>query len=50
MHRFLVVGVKKNIPDDYDYFDVLRSIPDSDAAAQKAFGTAADSACHMTPL
>ncbi len=50
VHRFLVVGVKKNIPDNWDYFDVLRSIPENDAAAAKAFGTAADSACHMTPL
>ena len=28
VHRFLVVGVKKNIPDNWDYFDVLRSIPE----------------------
>ncbi|MGE4482256.1 ABC transporter substrate-binding protein [Acidocella sp.] len=50
VHRFLVVGVKKDIPDRWDYFNVLRSIPENNAAAAKAFGTAADSACHMTPL
>lgn len=50
VHRFLVVGVKKHIPDNWNYFDVLRSIPENNEAAAKAFGTAADSACHMTPL
>jgi len=50
VHRFLIVGVKKNIPDDTDFFDVLRSIPENDAAAAAAFGSQADSACHMTSL
>ncbi|MDR3521337.1 MAG: ABC transporter substrate-binding protein [Acidocella sp.] len=49
-HRFLIVGVKKNIPDQWDYFDVLASVPGSPEAMMAAFGTAADSVCHMSAL
>lgn len=50
VHRFLIVDVKKNITDNWDYFNVLRSIPENNEAAVKAFGTAAESTCHMTAL
>lgn len=50
IHRLLVVGIKKHIPNQWDYFDVLQSVPSNDAQAAVAFGTQAQSACHMTPL
>ncbi|WP_297369276.1 ABC transporter substrate-binding protein [Acidocella sp.] len=50
VRRFLIVGVKKDIPNKWDYFNVLQSVPSSDAQAAQVFGSAAESACHMTPL
>jgi branched-chain amino acid transport system substrate-binding protein len=48
VHRILVVGVKKQIPDKWDYFDVLASVPKDEAAMTAAFGPESASACKMT--
>jgi arginine utilization protein RocB len=49
VHRLLVAGVKQQIPDQWDYFDVLASVPKTGAEMQQAYGGGADSACHMPP-
>lgn len=50
VHRLLVVGIKKHIPNRWDIFNVLKSVPTDQAGVARAFGTAATSTCHMKPL
>ncbi len=47
VHRMLVLGVKQQIPNKWDYFDVLASVPDSEEGLAKAFGAKQDSDCKM---
>lgn len=47
VHRLLVAGVKQQIPDQWDYFDVLASVPKTEGEMQAAYGSEADSTCHM---
>jgi len=44
----LVVQVKDNIPDQWDYFDVKASLPENSADLEKVFGTPEEVGCKMT--
>ncbi len=49
VHRMLVLGTRQQITDKWDYFDVLESVPDSEAGLAKAFGPREESDCKMPP-
>lgn len=49
VHRMLVLGIRKQIPNKWDYFDVLASVPDSEAGLAEAFGAREASECKMPP-
>lgn len=44
----LVVQVKDNIPDQWDYFDVKAALPENSADMEKVFGTPEEVGCKMT--
>jgi len=46
----VIVGVKKQITDKWDYFDVLKNTSDSEADTAKAFGTKEEVGCPMPAL
>jgi branched-chain amino acid transport system substrate-binding protein len=46
----VIVGVKKQITDKWDYFDVLKNTSDTAADTQKAFGSKEEIGCVMPPL
>ncbi|MGH7041265.1 MAG: ABC transporter substrate-binding protein, partial [Acetobacteraceae bacterium] len=46
----LVVRVKKKIPDKWDYFDVVASVPKDRADLSKVYGSAAEIGCHFPPV
>jgi len=46
----LIVGVKKNITDKWDYFDVLKLTSGSEADTVKAFGSKEEIGCPMPAL
>lgn len=46
----VIVGVKKQITDKWDYFDVLRDTSATEAETLKAFGTKEEVGCNMPPL
>jgi branched-chain amino acid transport system substrate-binding protein len=46
----VIVGVKKQITDKWDYFDVLRNTSDTEAETAKAFGTKEEIGCPMPAL
>lgn len=46
----VIVGVKKQITDKWDYFDVLKNTSDSAASTETAFGTKEEVGCNMPPL
>jgi branched-chain amino acid transport system substrate-binding protein len=46
--RNLVVQVKDNIPDQWDYFDVKAALPKDAADLDKVFGTPEEVGCKMT--
>lgn len=46
----VIVGVKKQITDKWDYFDVLKNTSDTAADTEKAFGAKEDIGCVMPPL
>lgn len=46
----VIVGVKKQITDKWDYFDVLKNTSDSEADTAKAFGTKEEIGCPMPAL
>lgn len=43
----LIVSVKKQITDKWDYFDVLKNTSDTEADTAKAFGTKEEVGCNM---
>jgi len=45
--RNLAVGVKANITDKWDYFDVKATLPENPADLDKVFGTEAEIGCKM---
>ena len=45
----LVVQVKKKIPNKWDYFDVIATVPKNKADLNAVYGTAAEVGCHMPP-
>jgi branched-chain amino acid transport system substrate-binding protein len=49
VHRMLILGIRKQIPNKWDYFDVLASAPDSEEGLAKAFGSKEESDCKMPP-
>lgn len=46
----LVASIKPKITDKWDYFDVKAELPNTEAEVEKAFGSAAQSACKMDGL
>jgi branched-chain amino acid transport system substrate-binding protein len=46
----VIVGVKKQISDKWDYFDVLKNTSESAADTEKAFGTKEEVGCNMPAL
>ncbi len=46
----VIVGVKKQISDKWDYFDVLKNTSDTAADTEKAFGTKEEVGCSMPAL
>lgn len=46
----VIVGIKKNITDQWDYFDVLKLTSTTDAETAKSFGTREEIGCNMGPL
>lgn len=46
----VIVSIKKNITDKWDYFDVLRLTSSTDAETSKSFGTREEIGCNMDPL
>jgi branched-chain amino acid transport system substrate-binding protein len=46
----VIVGVKKQITDKWDYFDVLKNTSESAADTEKAFGTKEEVGCNMPAL
>jgi branched-chain amino acid transport system substrate-binding protein len=46
----VIVGIKKQITDKWDYFDVLKNTSDSEADTAKAFGTKEEIGCPMPAL
>ncbi|PWC39791.1 ABC transporter substrate-binding protein [Azospirillum sp. TSO35-2] len=46
----VIVQVKKDITDKWDYFDVLKNTSDTTADTEKAFGTKEQIGCTMPPL
>lgn len=46
----VIVGVKKNITDKYDYFDVLKSTSATEADTVKAFGSKDEIGCSLPAL
>ncbi len=49
-HRMLVLGIRKQIPNKWDYFDVLASVPDSEDGLARTFGPRDRSECKMPPV
>ncbi|MEQ1614253.1 MAG: ABC transporter substrate-binding protein, partial [Hyphomicrobiaceae bacterium] len=49
-NSLLVAGIKPKITDKWDYFDVKAELPNDAAGIDKAYGTAAESACKMDGL
>jgi len=49
-NRLLVAGIKPEITDKWDYFDVKAELPETPADIQTAYGTEANSACKMDSL
>jgi branched-chain amino acid transport system substrate-binding protein len=45
----LVVQVKKHIPNKWDYFDVIATVPKNKADLNAVYGTEAEVGCHMPP-
>jgi branched-chain amino acid transport system substrate-binding protein len=46
----VIVGVKKQITDKWDYFDVLRNTSDSEADTARSFGSKEEIGCPMPAL
>ncbi len=46
----VIVQIKKNITDKWDYFDVLKLTSDTAADTAKSFGTRDEIGCNMGPL
>jgi len=46
----VIVGVKKQITDKYDYFDVLKNTSASEAETAQAFGSKEEIGCTLPPL
>ena len=46
----VIVQIKKQITDKYDYFDVLKLTSDSEAETAKAFGNKEEIGCTLPPL
>ena len=46
----VIVSVKKQITDKYDYFDVLKNTSETAADTVKAFGTKEEVGCSLPPL
>ena len=46
----VIVGVKKEITDKWDYFDVLKNTSDTEADTAKSFGTKEEIGCTMPAL
>jgi branched-chain amino acid transport system substrate-binding protein len=46
----VIVQVKKNITDKWDFFDVLKNTSDSEADMEKAFGTKEEIGCTLPSL
>jgi branched-chain amino acid transport system substrate-binding protein len=46
----VIVGVKKQITDKWDFFDVLKNTSDTAADTEKAFGTKEEIGCNMPAL
>lgn len=46
----VIVGVKKQITDKYDYFDVLKNTSATEAETAKAFGDKEEIGCSLPPL
>ena len=46
----VIVSVKKQISDKWDYFDVLKNTSDSEAETAKSFGTKEEIGCNMPAL
>jgi branched-chain amino acid transport system substrate-binding protein len=46
----VIVGVKKQITDKWDFFDVLKNTSDTAADTEKAFGTKEEVGCNMPAL
>jgi branched-chain amino acid transport system substrate-binding protein len=50
VNRMIVVGVKPNITDKWDYFDILSETPSTDAELDILFGPQVQSACKMDTI
>lgn len=46
----VIVQVKKNITDKWDFFDVLKNTSATEAETAKAFGSKEEIGCRMSPL
>lgn len=46
----VIVAVKKQISDKWDYFDVLKNTSDTEADTAKSFGTKEEVGCNMPAL
>jgi len=46
----VIVGIKKNITDKWDYFDVLKLTSTTEADTAKSFGAKEEIGCSMEPL
>ena len=50
MRPAVIVKIKQNITDKWDYFDVLKDTSATEAATAKDFGNKEEIGCTMPPL
>jgi branched-chain amino acid transport system substrate-binding protein len=46
----VIVQIKKDITDKWDYFNVLKLTSDTEAETAKSFGTREEIGCNMGPI